>query len=72
MTLDPADAVELAEILQFLSDWIARDRDHLQTSLENFVGSTAYGTPQLREDLARFTFLLGGDDGEPLFNPEQQ
>ena len=72
MTLDPADAVELAEILQFLSDWLARDRDHLETSLEGFVGSPAYGTRQLREDLARFTFLLGGNDGEPLFDPERQ
>ena len=72
MTLDPADAVELAEILQFLSDWLARDRDHLETSLEGFVGNPAYGTRQLREDLARFTFLLGGDDGEPLFDPQRQ
>jgi hypothetical protein len=45
MTLAPADAVELAEMLKFLSDWLARDHDHLETSLENFVGSGAYDTP---------------------------
>ena len=67
MTLAPADADELAEMLQFLSDWLARDRHHLETSLEGFVGSSAYGTRQLGDDLARFIFLLGGSDGEPLF-----
>ena len=68
----PADAAELAEMLQFLSDWLARYRDHLEPSLEGFVGSPAYGTRQLRDDLARFIFLLGGSDGEPLFDPERQ
>jgi hypothetical protein len=29
-----------------------------------------YGTAQLRQDLDRFTFLLGGDDGESLFGPD--
>jgi hypothetical protein len=28
-----------------------------------------HGLPQLRNDLDRFTFLLGGNDGEPLFQP---
>jgi hypothetical protein len=54
----PADAAELAEMLQFLSDWLARDQDHLEASLEGFAGSCAYGTRQLRDDLARFIFLL--------------
>ena len=27
----------------------------------------AYGLAQLRQDLERFVFLLGGSDGEPLF-----
>jgi hypothetical protein len=72
VTLAPADAAELAEMLQFLSDWIGRDRDHLEPSLESFAGSPAYGTRQLRHDLARFIFLLGGSDGESLFDPERQ
>ena len=29
----------------------------------------AYGLGQLRDDLERFVFLLGGSDGEPLFGP---
>jgi hypothetical protein len=27
------------------------------------------GTTQLREDLERFAFLLGGSDGEPMSGP---
>jgi hypothetical protein len=32
-----------------------------------FVGHPAYNVGELRQDLDRFTFLLGGDDGESLF-----
>ncbi|HKA12722.1 MAG TPA: hypothetical protein VKI99_19850 [Candidatus Dormibacteraeota bacterium] len=65
--LDAADAAELAEMLQFLSGWLARDPARLAASLEEFVGHPAYGFPQLYQDLERFVFLLGGSDGEPLF-----
>jgi len=44
-----------------------RDPARLGASLEDFVGHPAYGIAQLRQDLDRFTFLLGGDDGESLF-----
>jgi len=67
--LDATDAAELAEMLQFLSQWLARDPARLGTSLEQFVGHPAYGLPQLRQDLERFAFLRGGSDGEPLFGP---
>ena len=70
MSLDTVDAAELAELLQFLSQWLSRDPDRLGASLEAFVGHPAYGTAQLRQDLDRFTFLLGGDDGESLFGPD--
>ena len=69
LRLDVVDAAELAELLQFLSQWLARDPDRLGASLEEFVGHPAYGTAQLRQDLDRFVFLLGGDDGESLFGP---
>ncbi len=36
-------------------------------SLEQFAGHPAYNIGQLRQDLDRFTFLLGADDGEALF-----
>ena len=65
--LDAADAAELTEMLQFLTSWLARDPGRLAASLEAFVGHPAYDTGQLRQDLERFVFLLGGSDGEPLF-----
>jgi hypothetical protein len=66
--MDTGDAAELAELLQFLADWLAADHAHLDTSLARFVGNRAYGIQHLRTDLHRFAFLLGGNDGEPLFN----
>ena len=72
VSLDTGDATELAELLQFLSDWLASDTSRLGTSLREFVGNPAYNTPQLRTDLDRFAFLLRGNDGEPLFQPSQQ
>jgi hypothetical protein len=69
--LDVTDATELAEMLQFLSQWLARDPACLAASLEEFVGHPAYGITQLRDDLERFVFLLGGSDGEPLFGPAE-
>jgi hypothetical protein len=72
MKLDANDAAELAEMLQFLSQWLARDPGRLGPSLEEFIGHPAYDTRQLREDLDRFTFLLGGNDGESLFGPPRQ
>jgi hypothetical protein len=54
MKLDAADAAELAEILQFLSGWLARDPARFGASLDDFVGHPAYGISQLRQDLERF------------------
>ena len=68
--LDAVDAAELAEMLQFLSQWLSRDPGRLGDSLAQFVGHPAYGLAQLRSDLERFVFLLGGSDGEPLFGPQ--
>jgi hypothetical protein len=42
MRLDTADAAELAEMLQFLAGWLARDSARLAASLEEFVGHPAY------------------------------
>jgi hypothetical protein len=69
VTLNGSDAAELSEMPQFLADWLERDPGRLGASLEGFVGHPAYNTSQLRADLDRFTFLLRGSDGEPLFGP---
>jgi hypothetical protein len=72
MNLDPVDAAELAELLQFIAAWLASDPARLTLSLLDYVGHPAYGPDQLRQDMDRFAFLLGGNDGEPLFGPGEQ
>jgi aromatic ring-cleaving dioxygenase len=60
------DAIELTELLGLLIDWIDSDHDRLPASLHRFTGNDAYDTTALRTDLARFQFLLGGDE-QPYF-----
>jgi hypothetical protein len=58
--------------LQFLSQWLDRDPSHLAASLAAFAGHPSYGLDQLRGDLERFVFLLGGSDGEQLFGAQRK
>ncbi len=69
--LDAGDAAEIAEALAFIADWIHHDRNRLAPSLREFVGVPSYDIDTLHADLARLTFLLGGDDGERLFGEDQ-
>lgn len=69
--LDAGDAAELAEMLAFISDWLTGpDRSQLAALFSRFTGADAYDVTDLRADLARFTFLLGHDDGEQLFGEQ--
>jgi hypothetical protein len=63
------DAVELTELLQFIDTWLTNDHDQLIASLLRFVGHPSYDISRLKADLARFTFLLGGDTDGALFQP---
>jgi hypothetical protein len=66
--LDLSDAAELAEMLTFIRQWLAgADQPQLTASFQRFMGVDGYDLTELRSDLARFTFLLGHDDGEQLF-----
>jgi hypothetical protein len=68
ITLDPADAAELAETLTFLTQWLSgSQKQALADSFAAFVGHPAYNTGTLCTDLRRFVFLLGASDGEELF-----
>ena len=68
ITLDPADAAELAETLTFLTGWLSgSQKQALAESFAAFVGHPAYNTDTLCTDLRRFVFLLGASDGEELF-----
>lgn len=69
--IDTADAIELAETLQLITRWLAADPERLTASLLDFIGHPGYGPDALRADLNRFTFLLGGNDGEELFGHDK-
>jgi hypothetical protein len=66
VNLDPADAAELADLLQFIAGWTASDREHMSASLLRYIGDTPYSPGHLRLDLDRFTSLLREDNGESL------
>jgi phage-related minor tail protein len=63
------DLVELGEMLEFLHDLIASAPNVIAAVLHRFVGA-GYSLEELKADLARFAFLVGGD-GERLFGSEQ-
>jgi hypothetical protein len=68
ITLDPADAAEIAETLTLLAQWLTGSQKHpLADSFAAFIGHPAYNTSTLCADLHRFAFLLGASDGEELF-----
>jgi hypothetical protein len=70
-SLDTGDA-ELAEMLQFVDDWLATDPGDLGASLGRFVGHPAMASTTSAATWPRFIFLLGGSDGAPLFQPGQR
>jgi hypothetical protein len=70
--IDTADAVELAETLLLIARWTAADPVTLAPSFLAYIGHPAYGLDALRADLDRFTFLLGGSDGEFLFGKDSR
>jgi hypothetical protein len=66
--LELSDAIELAELLTFLADWLTSShRDTLAASLTDYIGHNAYRVADLHNDLHRFVFLLGQSDGDQLF-----
>jgi hypothetical protein len=69
VNLAPDHAVELTELLEFLTGWLTSDHHHLNASLISYVGHPAYDANRLKTDLARYIFLLGGDTDGELFQP---
>ncbi len=56
--MDHIDRTELADTLQFLTDWLDGDPNNLRYSLADHLGDTTYNIGHLRAALARFTDLL--------------
>jgi len=70
--LELGDAAELGEVLALISQWLGgTDHAQLAASFHRFIGAEGYDLTALATDLARFTFLLGHDDGEHLFGTGQ-
>ena len=68
ITLDLADAAELAQTRTFLTSWLTgTQKQTLADSFAVFAGHPAYTTDTLCADLHQFAFLLGETDGEELF-----
>ena len=66
--LELGDAVELADLLTFLTDWFTGSQQQtLADSLASHLDHPGYNLATLRADLHRFVFLLGLSDGEQLF-----
>jgi len=65
-SLDLADAAELVGMLELISGWIAAHHQTLDPALAAYIGSDSYDLDDLRNDIERFIFLLGGD-GDVLF-----
>jgi hypothetical protein len=65
--LDTGDAVELGELLAFLSDWLASDPNRLDASLRDYLGAPDHVGPvcridELRADVERYARMLLGYD----------
>lgn len=58
VAVDAADAYELVELLALINDWLRLDYHRHRASLDDLIG---YDLDALRDDLARFSCLLGGD-----------
>jgi hypothetical protein len=60
------EVMELGQLLQLLAEWLDHDSAVLDPSLTQFIGTHGYPLAELRADIARYAFLLGGNDGEHL------
>ncbi len=66
--LQAEDAVELAELCEFLADWIEHNTKRADRALIPFVSwFSCYDAAGLQADLRRFAFLLGGSNPTLVF-----
>ena len=71
--LGAEDAVELAELLEFMADWIEHNSHRADRALIPLVSwFSGYDAAGLRADLARFAFALGGSNPALVYGPDEQ
>jgi hypothetical protein len=63
-------AIELGELLEFLCCWLDESCDVLVGALASFCGE-GYTIEDLRADVSRFAFLLGGDGDRFVFGDDR-
>lgn len=70
VSLDRAEASDLATLLSFLADWLeGADTGALAASLDRFTGASGYGVTDLLGDLGYFTALLSTPVPSPALSP---
>lgn len=70
VSLDRAEATDLAVLLSFLADWLeGSDTGSLAASLDRFTDASGYGVTDLLGDLGYFTALLSTPDPSPALSP---
>lgn len=67
--LDATDAAELAEMLQFLTGWLARDPAASPYRSKNSWATRPMGSPSCTRTWNGSSSCSAGSDGEPLFGP---
>jgi hypothetical protein len=67
--LDSEDALELAELLECVGQWVGCC--HGSASWERFTGP-GFSPAEFRDEIARFVFLLGGTAAGLSWPGEQQ
>ena len=70
LTLAAEDAMELAELLEFLAEWIEADPAGVGEVFNRFTDGL-FDVCQLQGELVRFAFLLGGDGGRFVSGAER-
>lgn len=56
--IDIDDAIELSELLDFISDWLTSAPRMVRADFERFVGADAYSIDELRATLAAWSNRL--------------
>ena len=69
-TLTDEHAAELGEMLEFLFDWTHSAPETISAALAAFTAG-GYTLAELRVDLARFAFVLGGDPSRLFIGAEE-
>lgn len=59
-SLTTDDAIELAEMLTFIDNWLTDSHPAVAQSFHAFVGADGYALTDLQANLNRFATLLGG------------